>query len=72
MILIVSPHWRCELLLTASSGEQFLSLLDVLPATFDTLPETLDAVSKADIAGRMERVSAQREWGGVDACGSQF
>ncbi|WP_455362086.1 hypothetical protein [Streptomyces sp. SYSU K21746] len=58
----VSPHWRCELLLTAPSGEQFLSLLDVLPATFDKLPETLDAASKTDIVGRMERAPAQREW----------
>ncbi|WP_329537209.1 hypothetical protein OG568_52835 (plasmid) [Streptomyces sp. NBC_01450] len=57
-----SPHWRCELLLTAPSGEQFLSLLDVLPATFSKLPETLDATFKTDIASRMERAPAQREW----------
>jgi hypothetical protein len=43
----VSPQWRCELLLTVLTGEQILSLLDVLPATFDKLPETLDAASKS-------------------------
>ncbi|MDJ0466278.1 hypothetical protein [Streptomyces sp. H27-C3] len=58
----VSPQWRCELLLTAPSGEQFLSLLDMLPATFGKLPETLDATVKTDIASRMERAPAQREW----------
>ncbi|MGW6704928.1 GNAT family N-acetyltransferase [Streptomyces sp. NPDC054956] len=58
----VSPQWRCQLLLTVRTGEQILSLLDVLPATFDELAETLDAASKTDIAGRMERARTQREW----------
>lgn len=58
----VSPHWRCQLLLTAPDGEQFLSLLDVLPTAFDKLPETLDAGFKTSIARQMERVPAQREW----------
>ncbi|WP_328624136.1 hypothetical protein OHA88_03320 [Streptomyces sp. NBC_00353] len=60
-----SPHWRCELLLTAPCGEQFLSLLDVLPATFSKLPETLGPTFKTDIASRMERAPVRREWAGV-------
>jgi hypothetical protein len=58
----VSPQWRCELLLTVLTGEEVLSLLDVLPATFQGLPETLDATAKADIAARMKRALAVREW----------
>ncbi|MEV0265842.1 hypothetical protein AB0I49_31530 [Streptomyces sp. NPDC050617] len=58
----VSPQWRCRLLLTVSTGEQLLSLLDVLPATFDQIPETLDAASKTEIARRMERAMSVREW----------
>lgn len=58
----VSPQWRCELLLTVLTGEQILSLLDMLPATFDKLPETLDAAAKTDIANRMERAQALSEW----------
>ncbi|MFD0655329.1 hypothetical protein I1A49_45900 [Streptomyces malaysiensis subsp. malaysiensis] len=58
----VSPQWRCELLLTVRTGEEVLSLLDVLPATFQGLPETLDATAKADIAARMKRLPAVREW----------
>ncbi|MFI1398562.1 hypothetical protein [Streptomyces sp. NPDC020681] len=58
----VSPQWRCELLLTVRTGEEVLSLLDVLPATFQGLPETLDATAKADIAARMKRAITVREW----------
>ncbi|MFF9803012.1 hypothetical protein ACF1G3_37170 [Streptomyces rochei] len=58
----VSPQWRCELLLTVRTGEEVLSLLDVLPATFQGLPETLDVIAKADIAARMKRALAVREW----------
>jgi hypothetical protein len=58
----VSPQWRCELLLTVRPGEEVLSLLDVLPATFQGLPETLDATAKADIAARMRRALTVREW----------
>ncbi|WP_328557914.1 hypothetical protein [Streptomyces sp. NBC_00358] len=60
----VSPQWRCELLLTVRTGEEVLSLLDVLPATFQGLPETLDATAKTDIAARMRRAPAVREWAG--------
>ncbi|CBG75860.1 hypothetical protein F3K40_41895 [Streptomyces sp. LBUM 1478] len=58
----VSPQWRCRLLLTVRTGEEVLSLLDVLPATFHALSETLDAAAKTDIASRMETAPAVREW----------
>ncbi|MFD9482627.1 hypothetical protein ACFWBX_01065 [Streptomyces sp. NPDC059991] len=58
----VGPQWRCRLLLTVRTGEQILSLLDVLHTTFDTIPETLDAASKTNIAGRMEQALSMREW----------
>ncbi|MFI1869959.1 hypothetical protein [Streptomyces jumonjinensis] len=58
----VSPQWRCELLLTVRTGEEVLSLLDVLPITFQGLPETLDASAKAAIAARMEGALSVREW----------
>ncbi|MDX3520584.1 hypothetical protein [Streptomyces scabiei] len=58
----VSPAWRCQLLLTVRTGEEVLSLLDVLPATFRALEETLDAAAKTDIASRMESAPAVREW----------
>ena len=37
----ISPHWRCFALLTTSTGEQVLSLLDMLPETFDAIPHTM-------------------------------
>ncbi len=58
----VSPQWRCQLLLTVRTGEQIGGLLDVLPDTFDKLPETLDEASKNDIVSRIERAVTQREW----------
>lgn len=58
----VSPQWRCQVLLTVTTGERILSLLDVLPATFGEIPESLDAASKTDIARRMDRAQSQREW----------
>ncbi|MFJ2193819.1 hypothetical protein ACIOJE_38700 [Kitasatospora sp. NPDC087861] len=58
----VSPQWRCQLLLTVRTGEQIWGLLDVLPGTFDKIPETLDAAAKKDIASRIERAVTQREW----------
>ncbi|MFE7760387.1 hypothetical protein [Streptomyces sp. NPDC057438] len=58
----VSPQWRCQLLLTVRTGEEVLSLLDVLPATFQALPETLDAAARTDIASRMESALSVREW----------
>ncbi|GAA0987147.1 hypothetical protein GCM10009555_065920 [Acrocarpospora macrocephala] len=48
-----SPHWRCMLLLTVRDGTQIFSLLDVLPASFDQLPETLDAATKTKIAQKL-------------------
>lgn len=58
----VSPQWRCELLLTVRTGEEVLSLLDIQPARFEELAETLDTTAKADIAARMRRGRSVREW----------
>jgi hypothetical protein len=58
----VSPQWRCQLLLTVRTGEQIWGLLDVLPDTFDKIPETLDAESKKDIVSRIGGAVTQREW----------
>ncbi|MFD7428931.1 hypothetical protein ACFV6Z_18055 [Streptomyces sp. NPDC059818] len=55
-------QWRCQQLLTVSTGEQIWGLLDVLPDTFDKIPETLDAASKKDIASRIGQAVTQREW----------
>ncbi|MFE2750136.1 hypothetical protein ACFXKX_38535 [Streptomyces scopuliridis] len=57
-------QWRCQQLLTVRTGEQIWGLLDVLPDTFDKLPETLDTASKKDIVSRIERAMTQREWVG--------
>ncbi|MFJ8599091.1 hypothetical protein ACIREM_10235 [Streptomyces shenzhenensis] len=53
---------RCQQLLTVSTGEQIWGLLDVLPDTFDKIPETLDAASKKDIVSRIEHAVTVREW----------
>jgi hypothetical protein len=60
----VSPHWRCMLLLTVRDGQQIFSLLDVLPASFEDLPEALDAVTKSDITHRLEHggLLTQAQW----------
>ncbi|MGW7447612.1 hypothetical protein [Kitasatospora sp. NPDC054795] len=55
-------QWRCQQLLTVRTGEQIWGLLDILPDTFDKLPETLDTASKKDIVSRIERAVTQREW----------
>jgi hypothetical protein len=55
-------QWRCQQLLTVKTGELIWGLLDILPETFDQLPETLDAASKKDIVRRIERAVTQREW----------
>ncbi|MFD4112960.1 hypothetical protein ACFWSJ_05855 [Streptomyces niveus] len=55
-------QWRCQQLLTVSTGEQILGLLDVMPGTFDKISETLDAASKVDIVSRIERAVSVREW----------
>ncbi|MFI2346606.1 hypothetical protein ACH492_06000 [Streptomyces sp. NPDC019443] len=43
------------------TGEEIRSLLDVLPATFQGLPESLDAATKTEIADRMNGAISQRE-----------
>ncbi|GII75539.1 hypothetical protein Sru01_05210 [Sphaerisporangium rufum] len=48
-----SPQWRCMLLLALRDGEQVFSLLDVLPASFDELPDTLDHTTKTRIADKL-------------------
>ncbi|MBC2873724.1 MULTISPECIES: hypothetical protein [Streptomyces] len=58
----VPPQWRCQQLLTVRTGEQVLGLPDVLPDTFEQIPETLDTASKKDIASRIERAVSVREW----------
>ncbi|MEU9197031.1 hypothetical protein [Streptomyces hundungensis] len=55
-------QWRCQQLLTVRTGEQIWGLLDVLPDTFDKIPETLDAVAKKDIVSRIGQAVTQREW----------
>ncbi|MEV5506206.1 hypothetical protein [Streptomyces orinoci] len=55
-------QWRCQQLLTVSTGEQIWGLLDVLPGTFDKIPETLDTASKKDVVLRIERAVTVREW----------
>ncbi|MFE1170914.1 hypothetical protein [Streptomyces sp. NPDC058773] len=55
-------QWRCQQLLTVNTGEQIWGLLDVLPDTFDKIPETLDTASKKDIVSRIERAVTVREW----------
>ncbi|MFD6329436.1 hypothetical protein ACFWGI_07640 [Streptomyces niveus] len=55
-------QWRCQQLLTVSTGEQILGLLDVMPSTFDKISETLDTASKVDIVSRIERAASVREW----------
>ncbi|MFJ8232645.1 hypothetical protein ACIQ9E_22185 [Streptomyces sp. NPDC094448] len=55
-------QWRCRQLLTVGTGEQILGLLDVLPGTFDKIPETLDTASKKDIVSRIDRAVSVREW----------
>ncbi|GAA2158193.1 hypothetical protein GCM10009760_61000 [Kitasatospora kazusensis] len=58
----VPLQWRCQQLLTVRTGEQIWGLLDILPDTFDKLPESLDTASKKDIVSRIERAMTQREW----------
>ncbi|MFJ6518636.1 hypothetical protein ACIQJ4_10335 [Streptomyces filamentosus] len=55
-------QWRCQQLLTVSTGEQIWGLLDVLPETFDKIPETLDTASKKDVVDRIEQAVTVREW----------
>lgn len=55
-------QWRCQQLLTVSTGEQIWGLLDILPETFDKIPETLDTASKKDIVDRIEQAVTVREW----------
>ncbi|MFF3271987.1 hypothetical protein ACFYWU_13815 [Streptomyces chrestomyceticus] len=58
----VPLQWRCQQLLTVSTGEQIWGLLDVLPDTFDKIPETLETASKEDIVNRIEQAVKVREW----------
>jgi hypothetical protein len=49
-----SPHWRCMLLLRMQDGQDVFSLLDIWPATFTQIPESLTVQKKTEIAGRLE------------------
>ncbi|WP_433229957.1 hypothetical protein ACQP2H_30435 [Micromonospora sp. CA-248260] len=59
-----SPHWRCMLLLTMRDGQQIFSLLDVLPTSFENLPETLDAATETEVTRRLEcgGLPTQAQW----------
>ncbi|MFI7691911.1 hypothetical protein ACIBQ6_22780 [Nonomuraea sp. NPDC049655] len=58
-----SPHWRCMLLLALRDGQHVFSLLDVLPATFYRLPETLDCETKAQVVERLSgQIQTVAEW----------
>ena len=54
--------WTCPQPLTVRTGEQIWGLLDVLPDTFDKIPETLDTASKTDTANRIEHAVTVYEW----------
>ncbi|MFF5808487.1 hypothetical protein [Streptomyces sp. NPDC012746] len=58
----VPLQWRCQQLLSVSTGEQVRGLLDVLPDTFDKIPETLDTASKKDVVSRIEEAVTMRAW----------
>ena len=58
----VSPQWRCEALLTMNDDTQVLSLLDVLPATFTRLPETLTRAQKTEAVQRMRQAPSIGSW----------
>ncbi|MEU3976727.1 hypothetical protein [Streptomyces bacillaris] len=55
-------QWRCRQLLTVSTGEQIWGLLDILPVTFDTIPETSDAASKKNIISRLGSATTVAAW----------
>ncbi|MEU6104486.1 hypothetical protein [Streptomyces flaveolus] len=55
-------QWRCRQLLTVNTGEQIWGLLDILPDTFDKIPETLGTPSMKEIASRIERAVTVRAW----------
>lgn len=52
------------MVVTVRDGQQVFSLLDILPTSFEGLPETLDAATKTEIAHRLERggLLAQAQW----------
>jgi hypothetical protein len=60
----VSPHLRCMLLLRMRDGQQVFSLLDVMPASFDALPDTLDTTTKTRIAHLLDAggLLTQAQW----------
>ncbi|MGW8646897.1 hypothetical protein [Micromonospora sp. D75] len=62
------PHWRCMLLLTVRDGQEIFSLLDVWPASFDRLPETLDWAAKQAIVDRLNHgeLSTQAQWASLN------
>ncbi|MEU4440449.1 hypothetical protein [Micromonospora chalcea] len=64
----LDPHWRCMLLLTVRDGQEIFSLLDVWPASFDRLPETLDRAAKQAIVDRLNHgeLSTQAQWASLN------
>jgi hypothetical protein len=59
-----NPQWRCEVLITMRDGEQVLSILDVLPQSFERLSDDLSPSEKRTIAKHMNsgKVRAVKEW----------
>lgn len=57
-----SAPWRCAALLTVRDGTRVLSLLDVQPATFARLPDTLSPTQQAEAADSVLRLPSLREW----------
>ncbi|MCM6774611.1 hypothetical protein NDR87_13240 [Nocardia sp. CDC159] len=49
-----SPHWRCLVLVTMRDGRQVCAGLDVLPATFERLPDTLEEASQSTIGQTLD------------------
>ncbi len=56
------------LLLTVRDGQEIFSLLDVWPASFDRLPETLDRAAKQAIVDRLNHgeLSTQAQWASLN------
>ncbi|MER5689701.1 hypothetical protein [Streptomyces sp. NPDC002205] len=58
----VSRQLRCELLITLRAGERVMSLLDVLPDDFDSLPRMTSCEVGVQGSQLLDRVPSVREW----------
>ncbi|MGW4983797.1 hypothetical protein [Streptomyces mirabilis] len=57
----VSPHLRCELLLRLLDGEQVVSLLDVMPDDFETLPAVRSRSEGMEVRELLDSARTVRE-----------